>query len=215
MIEIRKKSVVPLYSAAAVWVLYCLIFPLYKTWHFILLICLGVVVYATLSKIFPGTVERIEIPKEPERTGDEKIDALLAEGETAVAEMKRLHDTIPAELVRRKVYELILITDKIFKKLLIEPSVYSQVKRFADFFLPTSIKLLNSYDRFGQSGVDGENISSTMERIDSALDMTLNSYKKFFDSLFENQALDIETDIDVLETMLKRDGLIDNVDLKM
>jgi len=214
VIEIKKKSVIPLYGAAVVWVLYCLIFPLYKTWHFILLVCIGVFVYFVLSKLFPGRIERIEVPEEPERTGDERIDALLVEGETAVNEMKRLRDTITNANLVVKVDELIAVTEKIFKKLLIEPKAYKQVKRFADFFLPTSVKLIGTYDRFGQSGIKGENITSTMERIDSALDMTLDSYRKFFDSLFEDQALDIETDISVLETMLKRDGLIDTADFK-
>jgi len=208
VIEIKRKSIVPVYGTAAVWALYCLVFPLYRTWHFIVLACLGVVAYILLSKLFPGKIERIEVPKEPQRTGDDKIDALLAEGEMAVAEMRRIRGTIPDKSVQAKIDELVDITDKIFKKQLVEPIVYNQVKRFADFFLPTSIKLLNAYDRFGQSGVAGENITSTMERIDTALDTTLNSYKKFFDSLFENQALDIETDISVLETMLKRDGLL-------
>ena len=209
MIEIKKKSVIPVYGTAAMWVLYCLFLPLNRVWHFIVLACIGVLSYAILSKIFPGKVESFEATKEPERTGDEKVDALLAEGETAVTEMRRLRETIPTESVRQKVDELVDIIDKIFKKLLAEPGVYNQVKRFADFFLPTSVKLLHAYDRFGQSGVTGENITGTMERIDTALDMTLDSYKKFFDSLFENQALDIETDISVLETMLKKEGFLD------
>ena len=207
MIEIKRKSVVPVYGVGVVWVLYCLIFPLYRTWHFILLACIGVVAYIVLSKLFPGKIEQIEVPEEPERTGDEKIDALLAEGENAVAEMRRLRDTIPTVSVQQKIDELADITDKIFKKLLVEPTVSSQVKRFADFFLPTTVKLLCSYVRFSQSGVEGENITSTLERISTALDTTLVSYRKFYDSLFENQALDIETDITVLDTMLKKEGL--------
>ena len=209
MIEIKKKSAVPVYGLATVWVLYCLFFPLYRTWHFIVLVCTAVLAYFVLSQIFPGKVERIEIPEEPERTGDDKIDLLLAEGEKAVSEMRRIKENISDEPVQEKTGQLVDITDRIFKKLLIEPGTYSQIKRFADFFLPTSIKLLNTYDRFSQSGVEGENITGTIERIDAALDMTLNSYKKFFDSLFENQALDIETDISVLETMLKRDGFLE------
>jgi len=154
-------------------------------------------------------MEYIEVPEEPERTGDEKIDALLLEGEAAVAEMKKLREAISNETVQSKVDDIVEITEKIYKKLLIEPSVYTQVKRFADFFLPTSIKLLSTYDRFGQSGIEGDNITGTMNRIDTALDTTLSSYKKFFDSLFEDQALDIETDIAVLETMLKQDGFLE------
>jgi len=213
MIEIKKKSIVPVYGVAVAWVLYCTFFPLYRTWHFIALACTVVLVYVALSTIFPGKTEHIEVPEEPERTGDEKIDALLAEGERAVSEMRSLRGAISDEAVRRKLDNIIDVTDKIFKKLLVEKNVYNQVKRFADFFLPTTIKLLHTYDRFGQSGALGENVSGTMERIDTALDTILDSYKKFFDSLFENQALDIETDILVLETMLKKEGLL-NSDFK-
>ena len=199
----------PLYGLAVAWVLYCLIFPLYRTWHFIVLVCIGALVYTILSKLFPGKVELIEAPQKPERTGDEKLDALLVEGETAVGEMRRLRSSLPAGAIGTKADELIDITDKIFGKLLVEPIAYVKVKRFSDFFLPTSVKLLHAYDRFGQSGLEGENITGTKERIETALDMTLNSYKKFFDSLFEEQALDIETDIKVLETLLRKDGFLE------
>jgi len=208
MIEIKKKSIIPVYGVAVVWVLYCMIFPLYKTLHFIILACTVVLVYTGLTMLFPGKTETVEIPAEPERSGDDKIDALLEEGEKAVATMRGLRDTITGDSVKQKIDELVSITDKIFKKLLVEPGVYKQIKRFSDFFLPTTIKLLNSYDRFGQSGVSGDNITGTIERIDTALDTTIDSYRKFFDSLFENQALDIEADIRVLETMLKKEGLI-------
>ena len=204
--EVKKKSVVPVYGVAVVWVLYCLIFNVYKTWHFIVLACVAVLSYIILSAIFRGKTEFIEIPEEPERTGDEKIDILLAEGERAVSEMRRLRELIPGDDLKKKIDDIISVTDKIFRNLLDDPDDYKQVRRFADFYLPKTIKLLHTYDRFGKSGVDGENVTGTLDRIDAALDMILDSYVKFFDSLFENQALDIETDIRVLETMLKREG---------
>jgi len=210
VIEKKRKSVIPVYGIAVAWVLYCLFFPLYKTWHFIVVACLAVLVHVVLSMLFPGKVERIEIPVEPERSGDEKVDALLAEGEKAVSEMRRLRDSIPGRQIRDKVDEIISVTDKIFKNLLSDPDDYRQVKRFADFYLPTTIKLLHTYDRFDQSGARGDNVSGTLERINSTLDTILESYRKFFDSLFKNQALDIETDIIVLEKMLKSEGLLDS-----
>ena len=214
MIEKKRKSVIPVYGIAVAWVLYCLFFPLYKTWHFIVVACLAVLVHVVLSMLFPGKVERIEIPVEPERSGDETVDALLAEGEKAVSEMRRLRDSIPGRQIRDKVDEIISVTDKIFKNLLSDPDDYRQVKRFADFYLPTTIKLLHTYDRFDQSGARGDNVSGTLERINSTLDTILESYRKFFDSLFKNQALDIETDIIVLEKMLKSEGLLDS-DMRM
>ena len=212
----KKKSVVPIYGTAALWALYCVIFPLHNLLSFIILVCIGVLGYVVLSYLFQPKTDNIEVDaqsqpqSQPQSTGDEKTDTLLAEGEKTLAEMKRLRETIPNEAVQAKADQLINITEQIFNKLRAEPNVYAQVKRFSDFFLPTSVKLLSTYSQIDQSGVAGENITSTMERIDSALDMTLGSYKKLYDSLYENTALDIETDISVLETMLKKDGFLEN-----
>ena len=81
------------------------------------------------------------------------------------------------------------------------------IKRFSSYFLPTTIKLLNAYDRMSDINVDGENISATKKRITDILDTTVAAYEKQYDALFANQALDIETDIIVLENMLKKEGL--------
>jgi len=215
MIEIKKKSTIPVYGLAVAWVVYCVFFPLYKSWHFIVLACSAVLVYIVLSALFPGKSVQVEVPEEPVNTGDDKVDSLLSEGKRAVEEMRKLRNLIPDEPVRQKVDEITFVTDKIFKKLLTDPGAYSQVKRFSDFYLPTTIKLLYTYDSFGHSGASGENISGTMERIDSALATILESYKKFFDSLFASQALDIETDISVLETLLKQEGLLGSGELKV
>jgi len=193
-----------------VWVLYCVFVPLVSVWGFLGLAIAGLITYGVLSLIFPGKTTTIDTSEKPQSTGDEKVDTLIADGEKSVAEMRGLHDKINDETVKQKINELVSVTDSIFKKLGVEPGVYTQVKRFAEFFLPTTLKLLNSYDRFSQSGIEGENITSTLERISSALDTTLDSYKKFYDSLFENQALDIETDITVFDTMLKKEGLLDS-----
>jgi len=210
MIEIKKKSVVPLYGTAAVCVLYCLIANLHVTWQFVMLIAIGLISYGFLAMLFPGSCTQVKADEKPVSTGDEKVDALLKDGKNSVAEMRLLSEKMPNQEVKAKSDNLVNITEQIFNKLQSEPGVYNQVKRFSDFYLPTSVKLLGAYDSFGQSGVEGDNITSTMERINKALDTILPSYKKFYDSLFEDKALDIETDISVMETMLKRDGLLEN-----
>ena len=207
MKEVRKRSVAPLYGLASVWLIYCLVFPLYKPLHFLLLAIAGAAAYTALSLIFPGKTEYIREPEKPVETGNAEIDALLREGERAVSEMRIAGARITDEQVSKKVEEIIAITDKIFKNILDDPSDYRQVKRFSEFYLPTTIKLLHAYDRLGKSGVEGENITGTIKRIDEILDTIIASYKKFFDSLFENQALDIETDIQVLESIMKKEGL--------
>ena len=203
MRETKKKSSIPIYGVAAAWVLYCLVFPLYRTWHFLVLAGVAALVYLILSAIFPGKTEFIEVAEEPKQTGDKEIDALLAEGGRAVTEMRALREAIPDQHILQKLDSIIAVTDKIFNKLFDDRSDYKQVRRFADYYLPTTVKLLHTYDRFGKSGITGENITGTQERIDKALDMILDSYNRFFDSLFQDQALDIETDIKVLESVLK------------
>jgi len=208
MIEVKKKSALPVYGVAAVWVIYCAFFPLYKTWHFIALACAAVLGYIILSAIFPGKTINVEVPQEPLRTGDDMVDALLSEGEGAVKKMRRLSDSVQDGSLRRKLDDIITVIESIFGKLAEDAGQYKQVRRFTEFYLPTTMKLLDTYERFSRSGSGGDNITGTLERIDAALDTILDSYRKFFDSLFEHQALDIETDIRVLETMLKQEGLL-------
>lgn len=202
--EVRKKSYIPIYGVAAVCLIYCLFFPLYRLFHFIILAVLLVLSYFVLSKIFPGTVEYIE---EPVTTGNPEHDALLEEGKKAVSEMKRIKESIADTAVKAKVDRLIELTDKIFEDLKEDPNDYKMIKRFSNYFLPTTIKLLNAYDRMGEINVNGENINATKQRINEILDTTVTAYEKQYDALFANQALDIETDIIVLENMLKKEGL--------
>lgn len=205
MREIRHKSPVPLYGAAAVSALYALLLPMYRVSHYCFFAAAIIIAFAALSKIFPGSVEHI---MEPVSTGDADIDALLREGELAVTELARLRDSESCRDIKAKISAIMDVTDRIFKDVLEDPDDYRQIRRFADFYLPTTMKLLNAYDRFGKHGSvgDGE-LAALLGRIESALDQIIDSYNRQFDALFRNQSLDIETDIEVLEQMLKKEGL--------
>ena len=109
--------------------------------------------------------------------------------------------------VRKKINELMRITDKITQDAIHDPSDIPQIKKFMNYYLPTTIKLLNAYDRMSAQGIEGENLDKSMKNINDMLDQAIEAYKKRLDSLFENQALDIETDIEVMNQMLAREGL--------
>ena len=79
-----------------------------------------------------------------------------------------------------------------------------------NYYLPTTIKLLNAYDRMSDQGIEGSNLSKSMSSIEDMLDTAIDAFKKQLDSLFANQALDIETDISVMNQMLAREGLSDD-----
>ena len=82
-----------------------------------------------------------------------------------------------------------------------------QIRRFMDYYLPTTLKLLNSYDRMSAAGVSGENIDSTLAKVEGMMRTVVAAFEKQLDSLYGSEALDISTDITVLETMMAREGL--------
>ena len=141
------------------------------------------------------------------QTGDKAVDLLLKDGKAAVADFTRLRASIPDAQVKEKIDELILITNGIFNKLTIEPETYSQIRRFASYYLPKTLKLLTTYDELKNSDVHSANVGNMLKQINTTLDALITGFKKIYDSLYENKALDIETDIEVLETMLRQDGI--------
>ena len=117
--------------------------------------------------------------------------------------------------VRAKINEIMRITDKIVQDAIQDPSDIPQIRKFMNYYLPTTIKLLHSYDRMSSVGVEGENLDKSMNNINEMLDAAIAAFKKRLDSLFANQALDIETDIEVMNTLLAREGLTGKADFSV
>ena len=151
----------------------------------------------------------------PKKSYGPEIDPIIQEGNRAMSEMGRLYMSIKDTEVRQKINELMRITDKITQDAIADPSDIPQIRKFMNYYLPTTIKLLNAYDRMSSQGIEGENLDKSMKNINEMLDASIVAYKKRLDSLFENQALDIETDIEVMNTMLAREGLSGNKDFDL
>ena len=143
------------------------------------------------------------------------VDPIVEEGNKALSEMGRLYMSIQDPSVRVKINEIMRVTDKIVQDAIADPSDIPKIKKFMNYYLPTTIKLLNAYDRMSSQGIEGENIDKSMKSIDEMLDAAIAAYKKQLDSLFANQALDIETDIAVMNSMLDREGLSDKKDFNI
>ena len=161
----------------------------------------------------PGVTSKTTTGKRLRRKSyGEKIDPILEEGDRALDEMQKLKSTIKDPAVQDKIDQIMEITEKISQDAIEDPSDIPQIKKFFRYYLPTTIKLLNAYDRMSSQGIEGENIDKSIANINEMLDVAISAYKKRLDSLFENQALDIETDIDVMNQMLEREGLSDKKD---
>lgn len=220
----RKKDVLPYYSFAGVWLLCALILPLYRIWAMLITIVLaGGAAYfvsrrgekAGKEEAVPKKKAEAKNPPEQKKSYGPEVDPILEEGARALGEMARIYSSVKDKDVRQKINELMRITDKITQDAIADPADIPQIKKFMNYYLPTTIKLLNAYDRMSAQGIEGENLDRSMNNINEMLDQAIVAYKKRLDSLFENQALDIETDIEVMNRMLAREGLTGEKDFDL
>ncbi|MCR5332170.1 MAG: 5-bromo-4-chloroindolyl phosphate hydrolysis family protein [Lachnospiraceae bacterium] len=149
------------------------------------------------------------------RTGDKEIDALLDEEEKAITEMRRLDKAIRDEKVSAQIVHLEEVTSRIVDCIVEKPKKRNQVKKFFSYYLPTTLKLLNSYDRMDELGISGTNIDGTKGSIETLLDTALAAFDKELDSLYGDEAIDVTSDIKVMESMLAQDGLTDDELMKL
>lgn len=227
----RRSGVGAIYSFAAVWLVMAFILPLYRVWGLAITIGLSVLAAFLVGKRSAKKQMQAEAEeqqaqaaaaaarkpaeeKAPEKSYGPEVDAILKEGNRALSEMGRLYMSIKDPEVRQKINEIMRITDKIAQDAIEDPSDIPQIKKFMNYYLPTTIKLLNAYDRMSAQGIEGENLDKSMKNINEMLDTAIEAYKKRLDSLFANQALDIESDIEVMNTMLEREGLAGEKDFK-
>ena len=213
----------PLYVFAIIWLFSSIAFPLYELWGILLtlgLCSLGAFIAGKASAKRAIRKEKEaadaaaakaaeEARKHPKKKSyGPEVDPILEEGNRALSEMGRLYMSIKDTEVRAKINEIMRITDKITQDAIDDPKDIPQIKKFMNYYLPTTLKLLNAYDRMSSLGIEGENLDKSMKNINEMLDAAIDAYKKRLDSLFANQALDIETDIEVMNTMLAREGLV-------
>ena len=208
MAKIVKKSPLPLYGAAAVWALWAALLPLYAWWHFLLAAAASVLVWLGLKALRPDRVLDLPDPEPaPEPEKGEPEDPIAAERARALSELRRLDENIEDGKISAQIVHMEEVTGKIFDIVAGQPAKLPQIRRFLNYYLPTTLKLLNAYDRMGSAGVEGANIDGTMGRIDAMLDKVVQAFDRQLDALFADEALDISTDITVLEQMLAREGL--------
>ena len=214
MKTVKKRSPFPVYGIAAVWLLLTVFRGMSRISDILISVVASVVVYFVLLIVFPTKIEEVKIETPPEPLSPE-MEELKKERDRAISEMRRLNDSIKDEKISRQIDHLEETTAKIFDLVMEKPEKQPQIRRFLNYFLPTTIKLLNAYDRADSTGISGSNIDSTKSRVETMLDEICDAFDRQLDALFADEALDISTDIKVMESMLAQEGLSDYGGVKM
>jgi len=136
-----------------------------------------------------------------------EIRKAIDEGRQYVQKIRNANIAIPGEEISRKLDKLEEVTGKIFDYVETHPKKFPEIKKFTEYFLPTTLKLLDAYREFDYQPMGGENISTAKKEIEDTMDTINHAFENLLDGLFEDVAMDVSTDISVLETMLAQEGL--------
>lgn len=159
--------------------------------------------------------EKQQIQKEEEAASNRKqlsaeeaaVQSVIEEGGRYIRQIKEANDAIASPEVSEQLNRLETIITKIFGHIQKNPQALPETRKFIEYYMPTTLKLVNAYKEFDAQPIQGENIIKSKKEIESTLDTINEAFVNLFDSLFEDVAMDISTDISVLQTMLAQEGL--------
>ena len=204
----------------ATTLIYALLFPLYRLSDWLL--CAGLALLAgkllgvmgqgldlaTHNKPQPGEVPVAPVEELP-LSGNSDADAVIAKGQEMLHQIRSENDAILDEVLTSQMDELERLCVQIFKTVAEKPHKAPQIRKFMNYYLPTTLKMLASYRTMDSRGVSVTDMTHARSETIRGMNMILTACQKQLDNLYKDTMLDVSTDIDVLEQMLKRDGLTD------
>ncbi len=201
MIEKRIKSAMPLLITAGSIVVFGLIFPLYRIWGILLTAAIAVIVYFISKAIFKDRIEMVEAPP-VYKTGIKELDEALAEADGHIMRLRELNEHIPNERITASIDRMVTAGDAILAELAKNPTKARTMRRFLTYYLPTAVKLMEGYALQQDAGISGENLSDIKTKIEGNCEIVARSFETSLDSLYAGEAIDINADIAVLNSMV-------------
>ena len=139
-----------------------------------------------------------------------ELTAMIQEGQAYIRKLHELNDIIPEEVISEKMDRMENLLKEIFKRLEEDPSQMSQLHKLMNYYLPTTIKLLQSYSEFDDISNPGTDIIKAKAEIEKTVDIINEAFTELLNKLFQATVFDVTTDAQVLQTMLAKEGLTKN-----
>ena len=166
---------------------------------------------AELQKQADAKARKEAEAKERERAEiSPEVQLVLDKGNDFLEKIRRSNDAIPGEEISRKISRMELIVQKIFERAKAHPEIIPDLNRLMDYYLPMTVKLLNAYEDMDSQPIQGENIASSKKEIEDTIDTLNVAFEKLLDSVFEDTAIDVSSDMSVLNTVLAQEGLTED-----
>ena len=145
--------------------------------------------------------------KSPRQQLSEEVKKVIEEGDRYIEEIRRSNDAIPGVEISNKIYHMENVILRIFQRVEQHPELIQDLHKFMDYYLPTTVKLLNAYEELDKQSLEGENIKTAKREIENTLDTINVAFENLLDSFYKETAWDVSADISVLKTMLAQEGL--------
>lgn len=139
-----------------------------------------------------------------------KVQRVIEEGDAYIRKIHVCNNAIHGEEISAKISRMELLVDRIFDRVEQNPESVDDIHKLLEYYLPTTIKLLEAYQEMDAQPVAGENIRSSKREIEATLDTLNIAFEKLLDSMFQETAWDVSSDISVLQTLLAQEGLTDD-----
>lgn len=200
------RSAMPIYVGTAVFLLVTLKAPLISMKAFFLAFLLGAAAYVLSEKLFfRGREVQVESRVD---TGDREVDKQVEEGR---AQLKALRERPTQDpLIDTQIARMYDNGMKVFEAVAQKPEKAPQVRKFMNYYLPTTAKLMQNYFTLREVGGSGEHVTKALADIRNTITRIGDAFEKQLDTLYRAEAMDVSTDIDVMEAMIVADGLTDD-----
>ena len=148
-----------------------------------------------------------EAPKPEVKAQDSELDVMISEGQDCIRRLRNMNDNIAGEEISAKLFRLENLLKEIFEGLKEHPEQAPQMRKFMNYYLPTTLKLVAAYEEFDDLSSQGQEIREAKAEIEKTLDTINGAFEELLNRMFRETAFDVTTDAQVLQTMLANEGL--------
>lgn len=202
--EKRTRPVLPIYLAALVWPVGALLLPAYRLSNLLIIAGFSLAAYGLGTKFCPTRVIRKQVPY---ATGSEDVDTMLSGISANLDKLHALNDAIPDPELSAAMTRMEKAGRSIAAAVEQTPDKARSIDRFARYYLPEVIKLMTTYANMEKNGVKGGNADQILTELRRNAATTAKAFENQLDALYSAEAMDISTDIEVLDGILKSQNL--------
>ena len=202
--EKTKRPVLPVYMAALVWPIMALLVPIYTLGGLVLTAAVSAGAYFAGTKLCPTRVVRTYVPY---ATGSEDVDTMLNGIAANLDALHKLNDAIPDAELSRQLDRMEKAGRGIVQAVEQKPDKARTVDRFARYYLPEVVKIMSAYAQMEKGGITGENAAQILSEVRRNAGTMATAFENQLDALYSAEAMDISTDIEVLENIMRGQNL--------